>query len=386
MIFVIEKFTVVGKFAKILAKIAFKILEKILYQDLDRRPMKTTGYAAKSATSKLEPFDFEIRDLKGHDILIEILFCGICHSDLHVARNEWKRTIYPVVPGHEILGRVVNVGVDVKGFKKGEFVAVGCIIGSCQNCSSCHQNLEQYCEKGFTLTFNSKDPVSGKINYGGFAKQIVVEDKYVVRIPKKFKEQDLAAVAPLLCAGITTYSPLKTWKVGKGTKVGIVGLGGLGHLAVKLAHALQARVVVFTTSKDKVAEAKNLGADEVVLSQDETAMEKYKNTLDFILSTLAVPYDLNNYFEFLKRDGTLCLVGLPAQPHPSLRADLLIHKRKRLAGSVIGGIKETQELLDFCAEHNILANIELIRPDQINEAFERMLKNDVKFRFVIKMT
>lgn len=348
--------------------------------------MKNIGYAAQAATSPLAPFNFEIRDLRSHDILIDILFCGICHSDLHMAKNEWKNTIYPIVPGHEILGRVAKVGSETKGFKKGDLLAVGCIIGSCQSCSSCQKDLEQYCEKGFTLVFNTKDSINGEMNYGGFSKQIVVEDKYVLRIPNKFQKKDLPAVAPLLCAGITTYSPLRNWKVGKGNKVGIVGLGGLGHLAVKLAHAMEAHVVVFTTSQDKVAEAKKLGADEVVYSKDPQAMEKYKNSLDFILSTVAFPYDLNGFLELLNQDGTMCLVGLPAAPHPSLRADLLITKRRKVSGSLIGGIKETQELLDFCAEHNILAEIELISIDKVNEAFERMLKNDVKYRFVIDMT
>ncbi|MCX6991454.1 MAG: NAD(P)-dependent alcohol dehydrogenase [Chlamydiae bacterium] len=347
--------------------------------------MKNIGYAAGSATTPLDLHVFETREMRDHDVLIDILFCGICHSDLHMVKNEWRNTIYPIVPGHEIVGRVSKIGSDATSFKEGDLVAVGCIIGSCASCSSCQKDLEQYCEKGFTLTFNTKDPISGSMNYGGFARQIVVEDKYVLKVPVKFQEKDLAAVAPLLCAGITTYSPLRNWKVSAGSKVGIVGLGGLGHLAVKLAHAMGAHVTVFTTSQDKVEEAKKLGADEVVYSKDPKAMSAHKNTLDFLLSCVSFPYDLNPFLDLLTLDGTMCLVGLPASPHPSLRADLLINKRRRVAGSLIGGIKETQELLEFCAEHNILAEIELISIDMVNEAFERMLKSDVKYRFVIDM-
>lgn len=347
---------------------------------------KTKGYAALSATSALAPFNFERRSLRTQDVLIDILYCGICHSDLHMARNEWKNTQYPIVPGHEIVGRVAKAGSGVKSFKEGDLVAVGCIADSCRSCPSCRENLEQYCEKGFTLVFNDPDRETGAISYGGFSKQIVVEDRFILRVPEKFQLKDLPAVAPLLCAGITTYSPLRTWKVSKGTRVGIIGLGGLGHIAVKLAHAMGAHVVVFTTSPDKAKEAQNLGADEVVYSKNADAMSKQKNRLDFILSTVSFPYDLNGYLELLRRDGTMCLVGLPSQPHPSLRADLLITKRRRLAGSLIGGIKETQELLDFCAEHNVLANIELIPIEKVNEAFERMLKSDVKYRFVIDIS
>lgn len=348
--------------------------------------MKTTGYAAMSATSPLEPFAFERTDMREHDVLIDILFCGICHSDLHVARNEWKKTIYPVVPGHEIVGRVSKVGKAVTAFKKNDLVGVGCIIGSCQRCPSCHDHLEQYCDKGFTLVFNSLDPETGAVNYGGFSKQIAVEDKFVLRIPKQFKEQDLSGVAPLLCAGITTYSPLKHWKVGKGTKVGIVGLGGLGHMGVKLAHAMGAHVAVFTTSPGKAAEARKLGADEVVLSKQSDEMSKHSGSFDFILNTVAFVHDLNIYLELLKRDGTMCLVGLPSEPYTMLKADPLVTKRRKLAGSLIGGIQETQELLDFCAKHNVLANIELISIDTVNEAFDRMEKGDVKYRFVIDMS
>lgn len=345
--------------------------------------LKTQGYAAKSATSKLEPFTVERRDLRDHDVLLDILYCGICHSDLHMIRNEWKNTIYPIVAGHEIIGRVAKVGKAVKNFKEGDLAGIGCIVGSCQTCASCKENLEQYCEKGFTLTFNSKDPQTDMMNYGGFSKQIVVEDKCAVKIPKKFSKEDLPAVAPLLCAGITTYSPLKHWKVGKGTRVGVVGLGGLGHMAVKLAHAMKAHVVVFTTSPGKTEEAKKLGADEVVLSKKQEEMDKYANSLDFIINTVAVPHDMNMYLNLLKRDGTMCLVGLPDSPHPQLRADPLITKRRNLAGSLIGGIKETQECLDFCADNHVLATIERLPLSKINEAFDRLAKNDVKYRFVL---
>jgi uncharacterized zinc-type alcohol dehydrogenase-like protein len=348
--------------------------------------IKTMGFAAMSATSPLAPFNFERRDLRKHDVLIDILFCGICHSDLHIVRNEWKNTIYPVVPGHEIIGRVSRVGDEVKKFKQGDLVGVGCIIDSCQSCASCHEHLEQYCEKEFTLTFNSADRQTGAINYGGFSKNIIVEDKFVLHIPKQFQERDLPAVAPILCAGITTYSPLKHWQVGKGTKVGIVGLGGLGHMAVKLAHAMGAHVIVFTTSPQKAAEARHLGADEVVFSKEENSMNKYANSLDFILNTVAFVHDLNRYSALLKRDGTMCLVGLPSEPHPLLRADLLITKRRSIAGSLIGGIQETQELLDFCGKHQVLANIELIPMEKINEAFGRLVRNDVKYRFVIDIS
>lgn len=345
--------------------------------------MKTIGYAAQSASSALGPFNFERRDLRPHDVLIEILFCGICHSDLHVARNEWEGTTYPVVPGHEIVGRVTKIGCDVKTLKEGDFVGVGCIVDCCRACTSCQKGLEQYCENEFTLVFNSSDLKSGLKNYGGFSKQIVVEDRFVLHIPKKFKEKDLPAVAPLLCAGITTYSPLKHWKVGKGTKVGIVGLGGLGHMAVQLAHAMGAHVTIFTTSTEKVVEAKQLGADQVIISSQPEEMQKHANSLDFILDTVAFEHDLNSYLSLLKQEGTMCLVGLPSKPYSILKADCLIRKRRKLAGSLIGGIEETQELLNFCGDHNIRALIELIPIDKVNEAFERMLKGDVKYRFVI---
>jgi uncharacterized zinc-type alcohol dehydrogenase-like protein len=348
--------------------------------------LSTIGYAAASATSPLKPFRFTRREIRQDDVLIEILFCGICHTDLHIARNEWNGTRYPVVPGHEILGRVLKVGRNVTRFKEDDLVGVGCISNSCRQCSCCVTHLEQYCEKGYILVFNRMDPEFEEETYGGFSKHLVIKESYVLRIPKEFKTQDLPAVAPLLCAGITTYSPLNHWKISKGMHVGIVGLGGLGHLAIKLSSAMGAHVTVFTTSPKKMEEAKQLGADEVVLSTNKESMSLYENRCDFILNTVAHTHDLNSYLALLKRDATMCLVGLPSEPYPLLRADLLIRQRRNLAGSLIGSIQETQEVLDFCAKHHILANIELISISQVNEAFERMLKNDVRYRFVIDLS
>ena len=348
--------------------------------------MKAHGYAAKSESSGLAPFEFERRELKPNDVLLEILYCGISHSDLHVVKNEWKGTNYPVVPGHEIIGRVVAIGDKVKNFDLQETVAIGCIVDSCRKCSSCKENLEQYCEEGFTLVFNATERESKEPTFGGFSDKIVIDANYLLKVPKNFTEKQLPAVAPILCAGITTYSPLRHWKVGKNSKIGIVGCGGLGHMAVKLAHAMGAHVTLFTTSPEKVTDGKKLGADEVVLSNDKEEMKKRENTLDFILNTVAMPHNLNNYLALLKKEGTLCLVGLPPSPHPSPQADLLITKRRQIAGSLIGGIKETQELLEFCAEHGVTADIELIPIQKVNEALERMAKGDVKYRFVIDMS
>ena len=340
----------------------------------------TKGYATHAADQPLKPFLFERRDPTPRDVQIEILFCGICHSDLHIARNEWGGTIYPCVPGHEIVGRVVKVGREVKKFKEGDLAAVGCMVDSCRSCPSCEEGLEQYCD-GIILTYNSKDRHTGGITYGGYSASIVVDQDFVLRISDKL---DLAATAPLLCAGITTYSPLRHWKVSKGQKVGVVGLGGLGHMAVKLANAFGAEVVLFTTSPGKTADAKRLGAHEVVLSRDEEAMKRRVSSFDFILDTVGAKHDLNAYLELLKRDGTLTLVGIA--PEPALvGAFPLIRWRRSLAGSLIGGIAETQEMLDFCAERGITSDIELIAIDKINEAYERMLKSDVKYRFVIDM-
>lgn len=341
------------------------------------------GYAATAAEAPLARFSFNRRDLEPEDVEIEILFCGICHTDLHYAKNEWKNTVYPVVPGHEIVGKVIRVGDKVKSFKIGDFAAVGCIVDSCHKCSSCQKGEEQYCDEIFTMTYNSPDKRDGKPTYGGYSTHILVNEKYVLHVPKSFKEADLPGVAPLLCAGITTYSPLHHWKVGKGSKVGIVGLGGLGHMGLKIAHALGAHVVLFTTSANKVEDAKRLGADEVIVWKKPDELKKHTNTFDFILDTVAVPHNLDPFIETLRRDGTMCLVGLPGSPHPSPAIANFISKRRSLAGSMIGGIKETQEMLDFCAEHHITSDIEVIPIQKVNEAFERMLKSDVKYRFVI---
>ncbi|MBC7697193.1 MAG: NAD(P)-dependent alcohol dehydrogenase [Bacteroidia bacterium] len=347
---------------------------------------KVIGYAAHSAKEKLVPFNFERRSLGVKDIQIDILFCGVCHSDLHTARNEWQNAVYPVVPGHEIVGRVISVGANVKAFKVGDLAGVGCLVDSCRVCPDCTDGLEQYCD-GEIFTYNSEDKHygdnhSGKMTYGGYSNQIVVDEHFVLHIPSNL---NLAAVAPLLCAGITTYSPLRHWKVGPGSKVGIVGLGGLGHMAVKLAHAMGAHVVLFTTSPDKVVDAKRLGADEVVISKNPEEMNAHAKSFDFILNTVAASHNLDVFTALLKRDGTMCLNGVPEHPHPSPSIFNLIFKRRQIAGSLIGGIKETQEMLDFCAKHNITSDIEVIAMKDVNEAYERMLKGDVKYRFVIDM-
>jgi len=344
--------------------------------------LTSLGYAAKTAKSDLAPYKFERRDPGAHDVQIEIMYCGVCHSDLHTARDEWHNTVYPVVPGHEIIGRITKVGSHVKQFKEGQVVGVGCMVDSCQSCSSCAEGLEQYCENGFTGTYNAEEKHIGGVTYGGYANNIVVSEKFVLHVSDKL---DPAAVAPLLCAGITTYSPLRHWKIGKGQKVGIVGLGGLGHMGVKIAHAMGAHVVLFTTSPGKADDALRLGADEVVISKDADQMAQHLNSFDFILNTVAAPHDLDAFLVLLKRDGTMTLVGVPELPHPSPSVGNLIFKRRHLAGSLIGGIKETQEMLDFCAEHGITSDIEMIKIQDINTAYERMLKSDVKYRFVIDM-
>jgi uncharacterized zinc-type alcohol dehydrogenase-like protein len=344
--------------------------------------LQSFGYAASSATSPLAPLKFQRRDTGAQDVQIEIQYCGVCHSDLHTVRNEWGGAIYPCIPGHEIVGRVTAVGKDVKRFKVGDLAGVGCMVDSCQSCASCDEGLEQYCEKGFTGTYGGVEKTIGGTNFGGYSNNIVVKEKFVLKIPAKL---DLAAVAPLLCAGITTYSPLRHWKIGKGHKVGVVGLGGLGHMAIKLAHAMGAKVVLFTTSPDKAEDAKRLGADEVVISKDKAQMRAHRNSLDYILNTVAASHNLDEFLALLKRDGTMTLVGVPATPHPSPSVANLVFKRRTLAGSLIGGIAETQEMLDFCAEHGIVSDIEIIPIQKINEAYERMLKSDVKYRFVIDM-
>jgi uncharacterized zinc-type alcohol dehydrogenase-like protein len=340
----------------------------------------TKGYAAHGAHEPLKPFSFDRRDPQPRDVQIEILFCGVCHSDLHIARNEWGSTTYPCVPGHEIVGRVVKVGREVRKFKEGDLAAVGCLVDSDRVCENCRAGLEQFCD-GVTFTYNSKDPHTGGVTYGGYSKSIVVDQDFVLRLSDKL---DAAAAAPLLCAGITTYSPLRKWKVGAGQKVGVVGLGGLGHMALKFANAFGADVTLFTTSAGKLADAKRLGANEVVISKDEAAMEKQQKRFDFIIDTVSAPHDLNAYLTLLKRDGTLVLVGIPPEAVP-VNTSLLVFRRRQMAGSLIGGIAETQEMLDFCADHGIACEIEMIPINKINEAYERMLKSDVKYRFVIDM-
>ena len=340
-----------------------------------------TGYAAQSAETPLAPFSFERRDPGASDIEIEIAYCGVCHSDLHTVRDEWGGTLYPSVPGHEIVGRVTRVGAEVTTFKPGDLAGVGCMVASCRECSSCREGLEQYCEPGFTGTYNGPEPQTGGHTFGGYSSHIVVDSHFVLRIPENL---DLAGVAPLLCAGITTYSPLRHWKVGPGQKVGIVGLGGLGHMGLKLAHAMGAQVTLFTTSPGKEADAKRLGADAVVISKDADAMAAQGESFDFILDTVAAEHDINAYLALLKRDATLVQVGAPDKPLP-MQVFSVIWRRRNFAGSLIGGIAETQEMLDFCAEHGITSDIEMIPIDQIEAAYARMLKSDVKYRFVIDM-
>lgn len=340
----------------------------------------THAYAAHDAKSALVPFDYTPRKLRDHDVQIKVLFCGVCHSDLHQARNEWSNTLFPVVPGHEIVGRVSAVGNHVSRYQVGDLVGVGCMVDSCRSCPSCDEGLEQYCENGFTGTYNGEDRQTGATTYGGYSTDMVVDQDFVLRVPENL---DPAGVAPLLCAGITTYSPLRQWGAGPGKKVGIVGLGGLGHMGVKLARAMGAHVVLFTTSASKVEDAKRLGAHEVVISRNPEEMAQHTNSFDFILNTVAAQHDLNPFLNLLRRDGTLTLVGAPEHDHPSPQVFNLIMKRRRIAGSLIGGIAETQEMLDFCGQHVITSDIELIPMQQINEAFERMLKSDVKYRFVV---
>ncbi|MCB5186268.1 NAD(P)-dependent alcohol dehydrogenase [Methylobacillus gramineus] len=340
---------------------------------------KAISYAAHDPKSPLSPFAFERRAVGENDVQIEILYCGVCHSDLHQARDEWGNSTFPMVPGHEIVGRVTQVGSAVTKFKAGDLAGVGCLVDSCGTCPDCAEGLEQYCNNS-VFTYNSPDKHNNKSTYGGYSNLIVVDQHFTLKVSEKL---DLAAVAPLLCAGITTYSPLKHWKVGKGHKVGIVGLGGLGHMGLKFAHAFGAYTVLFTTSPGKAEDAKRLGADEVVISKNPEEMQQHLQSFDFILNTVAAPHDLDQFMSLLKRDGSMCLVGVPDSPHPSPSVGNLIFKRRTLAGSLIGGIEETQEMLDFCAEHNITSDIELIPIQQINTAFERMLKSDVKYRFVI---
>ncbi|MBF0802852.1 MULTISPECIES: NAD(P)-dependent alcohol dehydrogenase [Neisseria] len=340
------------------------------------------GYAAHSHDTPLEPFSFERRDPRPDDVVIDILYTGVCHSDLHTARNDWGFTTYPVVPGHEIVGRVTAVGSGVDKFKVGDLVGVGCLVDSCRECEPCRNHLEQYCDNGFVATYDSTDKHDGLRTYGGYSKSITVSDAFVLKVPENL---DTKAVPPILCAGITTWSPLRRWKVGKGSKVAVVGLGGLGHMAIKLAHALGAEVSLFSRSPGKADDAYRLGADKVILSTDNAQMQAAANQFDLIIDTVPYEHDVNPYMPTLKLDGTLVFVGLVGDITPALSTIPMLFKRRNVAGSLIGGLKETQELLDFCGEHNIVSDIEVIDMKDINEAYERMLKSDVKYRFVIDM-
>ena len=343
--------------------------------------MKTLGYAAYDPQSPLVPYEFERRALRPNDVAMEVLYCGVCHSDLHTAKNDWGWTQYPVVPGHEIVGRVIGIGKDVKRYRIGDAVAVGCLVDSCQECEHCHHGEEQFCSNGRTDTYNAPDRITGDITLGGYSKHLVVREEFVLRVPEGL---DLARTGPLLCAGITTYSPLRTWNVGPGSRVAVVGLGGLGHMAVKLAVGLGADVSVLSRSRDKEADALSLGADRLIASTDEAAMESAQSVFDLIIDTVPVEHDINPYVPLLKVDGTLVLVGQIGPLAKPITAPLVLGRR-RIAGSLIGGITETQELLDFCAKKNIMPDCEMIRMEQINEAFDRMGKADVRYRFVIDM-
>ena len=343
--------------------------------------MKTIGYAAQRADAPLAPFAFDRRALRPNDVALEILYSGVCHSDLHQARNDWGWTTYPIVPGHEIVGRVIEVGAEVTGFRVGDAVAVGCMVDSCQSCDQCLQGEEQLCREGNTGTYNSPDRLTGELTRGGYSKHLVVREEFVLRVPAGL---DLSRTAPLLCAGITTYSPLRTWGIGPGSRVGVIGLGGLGHMAVKLAVGLGADVTVMSRSIDKAADALSLGADRLLVSTDEAAMTEAQSTFDLIIDTVPVSHALDPYLPLLDVDGTLVIVGQIGPMEPTNTVPLLLGRR-RIAGSPIGGIPETQEMLDFCAKKGILPDCELIRMDQINDAFDRMARADVRYRFVIDM-
>ncbi|TGD83212.1 NAD(P)-dependent alcohol dehydrogenase [Hymenobacter wooponensis] len=338
------------------------------------------GYAAPAVNEPLVPFDFQRRDVGAHDVRIEILYCGVCHSDLHQVRDEWGGSIFPMVPGHEIVGRVVEVGAHVKGFKAGDLAGVGCMVNSCQHCPECNEGLEQYCDEGFVGTYGAQDRDS-TVTYGGYSNHVVVTEKFVLHVSEKL---DLARVAPLLCAGITTWSPLRQWKAKAGDRVAVMGLGGLGHMAVKFAAALGCEVTVFSTSPNKEADARALGAHKFVVSKDQESMKSVSNYFDLIINTVSATMDLTPYISTLRLDGTMVLLGVPPEA-PQLHAFNLIAKRRRIAGSLIGGIQETQEMLDFCAEHNVMSDVEVIPMNYINEAYERMLKSDVKYRFVLDL-
>jgi uncharacterized zinc-type alcohol dehydrogenase-like protein len=343
--------------------------------------IKTIGYAAPQPKALLVPYPFERRDPRPGDVAIDVLYCGVCHSDIHQARDEWGPGLFPMVPGHEIVGRVTRVGAAVSRYKEGDLVGVGCMVDSCRVCPSCQEGLEQYCDKGFVGTYNGLERDGKTPTLGGYSKQIVTDQDFVLRVSERLPPSQ---VAPLLCAGITTYSPLRHWNVRKGQKVGVVGLGGLGHMAVKFAHSFGARVVLFTTSPGKVEDAQRLGASEIVISKNRDEMKRHSGSFDFILDTVSAPHDLNAYLSLLKRQGTMTLVGMPDK-ELSIRASSLISRRRQIAGSLIGGIRETQEMLDYCADHGITSDVEVIAMDQINAAFERMIRSDVKYRFVIDM-
>ena len=343
--------------------------------------VEVKAYGAKASDADLEQLDIKRREVLPNDVKIDILYCGVCHSDIHTVRNDWGNSKYPVVPGHEIIGRVIETGNEVSKFKEGDLVGVGCMVDSCQECESCKEGLEQYCENGMVGTYNGKDEHLGGHTFGGYSETVVVREKFVLKVPENI---DAKGAAPLLCAGITTWSPLRHWKVKKGDKVGVIGLGGLGHMGVKFAAALGAKVVMITTSPGKSEDAKKLGADEVLISKDEEQMKKHTGSFDFLLNTVPVKHDLNPYIGLLKRDATMVLVGA-IEPLEEMHGGGLIIGRKSVAGSVIGGIPETQEMLDFCGEHNIVSDIEMIDMQNINEAFDRVTKSDVKYRFVIDM-
>jgi alcohol dehydrogenase (NADP+) len=339
----------------------------------------TKSYAAQSATSPLTPFSFERRNPGPHDVEIDIMFCGVCHTDIHLLKNDWGFSLYPMVPGHEIVGKVASVGNQVKKFKAGDIAGVGCLVDSCRECENCKEGLEQYCQGGFVLTYSGMEKDGKTVTQGGYSTKIVVDERFVLKISNKLSP---AAAAPLLCAGITTYSPLRHWKVGKGHKVGVIGLGGLGHMAIKFAKSFGAEVTVLSTSPGKKADAMKLGAHNFVLTTDEEQVKTVANSLHFIIDTLSATHDYNLYVTMLKVDGTLICVGLPPEPI-HLPAFNIVFTRKCVAGSLIGGLPETQEMLDYCAEHNIVADIEVIPIQKIQECYDRMLKNDVKYRFVI---
>ncbi len=341
----------------------------------------TASFAAQSATSPLGPHQITRRSVGAKDVQIEIEFCGVCHTDLHFSKNDWGMSNYPVIPGHEIVGKISALGAEVTHLKIGQRVAVGCFVNSCHVCSSCEADMEQYCLSGFTTTYNSPTQDPGNFTYGGYSKRIVVDKHFVLTMPDGL---DPAAAAPLLCAGITTYSPLKHWGIKAGMTVGVIGLGGLGHMAIKLSHAMGAKTVMITTSESKVHDAKRLGADDVLISTDPVAMKKMLNQFDFIINTIPVPHDYNPYMWLLKVEGTMCIVGAVG-PNAALNTQALVFGRRKIAGSLVGGIAETQEMLEFCAKHHIVSDIELIKIQDINQAYERMIKSDVKYRFVIDM-